>query len=94
MTDTGSPPLNDAKSFTVTVVPKPLVMDIARAGGDVVLTWSARTGMTYRVQFKTRVNDADWTNIVPDVTATSSTASKTDPLGLARKFYRVLVVSP
>src|SRR5690242_21625504 len=50
VTDDGTPPLSDAKSFTVIVVPRPLVT-ISRTNDIVTLTWTAIAGKTYRVQY-------------------------------------------
>lgn len=94
VTDNGSPALSDAKTFTVTVAQPPTLRETRVEGGNFVLTWSAIPGVTYRVQFKDRLEDGVWTNLPPDVTASGPTATKTDPLGPTQRFYRVLVVSP
>ncbi|MSU59917.1 MAG: hypothetical protein EXS35_17410 [Pedosphaera sp.] len=94
VTDNGAPPLNDAKSFTVTVLPRPSIQSAEIAGDNFTLTWSAIPGATYRVQFKDALDAAGWTDLVPDVTAGGATANKSDPLGPAQRFYRVLVVNP
>lgn len=91
--DDGVPALSDAKGFTVTVLPRPLLQQIELAGTNVVLTWSAINGTTYRVQAKTNFADT-WFDLVPDVIATNATASRIEPLGEAAKFYRVQVLTP
>ena len=55
------------------------------------LTWTALCGSTYRVQYTTSIVSSDWTDLAPDVTATSTTASYTDcPGGQGQRFYRVI----
>ncbi|MDW8309490.1 MAG: hypothetical protein RMK20_08970, partial [Verrucomicrobiales bacterium] len=94
VTDNGAPPLSDSKSFTVTVQPPPAIHETRVESGNFLLTWSAIPGVTYRVQYKNNLEDAVWTNLPPDVTATGPTASQTDPLGPTQRFYRVVVVAP
>jgi hypothetical protein len=93
VTDNGTPPFDAAQSFTIAVLARPMVQSMEIFGGDFVLTWSAIPGTTYRVQFKGSLDDANWTDLVPDVTATGPTANFNDPLGEAQRFYRILVVN-
>jgi hypothetical protein len=53
----------------------------------------AGSGAIYRVQFKDNLGAAQWTNLVPDVTATGPTASFTDSSGIQQRFYRTLVLN-
>lgn len=94
VTDDGVPLLSDTESFTVTVLPRPLIQQIELTSTNVVLTWSAISGTTYRVQAKTNLADTAWFDLVPDVTATNSTAARLEPLGEAARFYRVRVLPP
>jgi hypothetical protein len=56
--------------------------------------WTAIPGAGYRVQYKTNLNAAAWSDLVGDVTATGTTASKADAtLGTnATRFYRVFAL--
>jgi hypothetical protein len=58
---------------------------------SVILTWTAVPSRAYRVQYKNTLGAAGWQDLPGDVTATSSMASKTDPLmeAAAQRFYRV-----
>ena len=60
-------------------------------GGDVVLTWSAVEGGTYRAEASETLATGGWSALSGDVVATGPTASKTDGGGGAalRRFYRV-----
>jgi predicted CXXCH cytochrome family protein len=61
----------------------------------VMITWTALSNFTYRVQYKTGLAITNWFDLTPDVTATASTASYLDPTAFydPQRYYRVLVVS-
>jgi hypothetical protein len=90
VTDDGTPALDDSKPFTVTVVSAPTA-DITVTGNIVTITWTAIAGQTYRVQYKDNIDDATWTDLAPDVSASGSTASTTDTT-TSQRFYRVAVL--
>jgi hypothetical protein len=93
VTDNGSPPLHDTKSFAVTVAPAPVIQEISLSNNFVTITWTAIAGQTYRLEYRTDLIGNGWTNLPPDVTATGPTASKSDSiLSSTQKFYRVFVV--
>lgn len=94
VTDDGAPLLSDTEGFTVTILPRPLIQQIELAGTNIVLTWSAINGTTYRVQAKTNLTEATWFDLTPDIAATGATATRTEPLGNDAKFYRVRVLTP
>ena len=85
--------LSDVKSFTVAVVPQPVLSSSIMSGGGLTLTWGAISGKTYRVQYSTNLAGTNWQDLTPDVTANGDTASQTDsaPIG-AQRFYRILVL--
>ena len=72
----------------------PRILAIGRAGSSAVtLTWSAISGMTYRVEYNPNFSTATWSGLPPDVMATGSTASKTDnPSSAIQRFYRVVLL--
>lgn len=94
VTDNGVPPLGDTETFSVTVHARPAIQSTSIVGADFVLDWSAIPGTKYRVQFKNNLEDANWTDLAPDVTASGSLGSFSDPLGSARRFYRIQVIVP
>lgn len=63
-------------------------------GGGTTIEWSAVSGRTYRLQFKSPLESPGWSNVPGDVTATGPVASKLDASasGLATRFYRVMLV--
>jgi hypothetical protein len=92
VTDDGAPPKSDSKTFFVTVVMAPVIQDISISNNIATITWSAIEGQSYRLQYKSDLDDTNWNDILPDVTASGSTASIGDPLdSVPRRYYRVLV---
>lgn len=76
------------RKFTAVLIP-PTISSVQFSGGAFTLTWGAIKNVTYRVEFKTSLTDSGWMSLAGDVTATTSTASKTDAIGAPAKFYRV-----
>jgi hypothetical protein len=59
--------------------------------GTVQLTWSAVSGLTYRVQYSGSLPGGLWSNLGSSITATGSDASASDTMGNnARRFYRIV----
>jgi hypothetical protein len=84
---------------TITVSPgtpivRPTILSLAGAGTtNVVITWSAVSNVTYRVQHQSNLGSPTWLDLAPDVTATNTTASAVDnPGGATTRFYRVRIV--
>jgi hypothetical protein len=73
--------------------PQLLPAQFVAASNSLVLTWSANAGIKYRVQYKTNLNNATWTSVAPDVTATNTTATQTQTISDGQKFYRVISVN-
>ena len=73
--------------------PAPTVFSPLFTSSNVVITWTAFSNATYRVQFNSNLNAATWTDLDGDVVAGASTASKTDVL-TTNRFYRIQVVQP
>jgi subtilisin-like proprotein convertase family protein len=94
VTDNGSPNLSDTKNFYVLVALAPSIQNVTENDGQVTLTWNAIANHVYRIQYKNDLNDADWIDLPGDVTADSTTASKTDSSASgAERFYRILVLN-
>jgi hypothetical protein len=93
VTDNGSPPLSDSKSFNILVVARPSIQSIGHTNNIVTMTWSTIAGQTYRLQYKVNLNDAVWMDLVPDLTASGSVVSATDPTAISSsRFYRIQLV--
>jgi hypothetical protein len=73
--------------------PAPLLLPLTFAGTtNVVITWSTVSNGLYRVQYKSDLNATTWTDLIGDVLASGSTASKTDIKTATNRFYRVQVL--
>jgi len=92
VTDDGATPKSDAKTFNVTVVVAPAIQVISISNNIAIITWSAIAGQSYRLQYKSNLGDTNWNDILPDLTASSLTASKEDPVdSILQRYYRILV---
>lgn len=96
VTDGGVPPLGDFQSFTVVVEPAPLTVLDAHANdnGSFTLTWTTIPQRSYRVEFKTSLNDDTAWQPSASLTATGTTLTVTDPNAshAPQKFYRVVLL--
>jgi hypothetical protein len=97
ITPSGMTSVNYAITFntgTLTITaPAPQMLPLTLVGKTgVVISWSAVSNGVYRVQYKPVLNATAWTDLVGDVTATGSSASKTDLLTPTNRFYRVQVL--
>ena len=71
----------------------PLILALTSAAiTNVVISWSAVSNATYRVQYKGVLSSTNWTDLTGDVLAVGSTASKTDIKTTTNRFYRVQVL--
>ena len=93
VTDDGSPNLSDEESFVLTILPRPFIQSIAVSDGLVTIHWSAIPGQVYRVQYTDQLGSGIWTDLEPEVEATTNSASKTEADGGAERFYRIKVSS-
>jgi hypothetical protein len=80
-------------NFSLVVVAPPVLQPVRLVNGIAQLTWNAIPGKTYRLQYKPTLAATIWTDLLPDLTATATTASTTDAIGTApQRFYRILVL--
>jgi hypothetical protein len=91
VSDDGTPSLSATNTFTVAVLPPLSISSIASSNGSITVNWLAISGRTYQVQYKTSLSDTNWSALLPDITATGATASKTDPATGQSRFYRILL---
>ena len=80
-------------NFTLIVVPPPVLQPLRLSNGVAQLAWSAIPGRTYRAQYKATLASTNWTDLLPNLTATAATASTTDAIsGAPQRFYRILLL--
>ena len=66
------------------------VTSVTRTDNAVTLTWESVAGRSYRIEFKESLSDPAWSPLGPDVTATATATTATDPAAPApRRFYRI-----
>jgi len=71
----------------------PIFNSVTRVGNAINLSWSAITGQTYQVQYRTNLSQSNWSNVGSTVVATNTTATLSDLPGSDRqRFYRVFIV--
>jgi hypothetical protein len=88
---------NEAKiggleAFATPALTQPRILLTSVTNGTAALVWSTYPGKTYRVQFKPDLAATNWNNLIPDVLAIGTNASKTDVSGTNQRFYRVMQV--
>ena len=60
----------------------------------VTVTWSSVSGSTYGLQSNTNLTGTNWVSILPNVTATGTTASQTNAFSnVPHQYYRVTLIS-
>lgn len=79
--------------ISLTPVPTAAFRSAAKSKDSFTLTWTATTGVTYQVQYKTNLLQADWINLSAPQTASGNAVSISDSSGDPQRFYR-LVVAP
>lgn len=90
--DSGTPSLGMTNAFTVAVLALPQIQNAVATSTNFVLQCTSIPGVKCRVQFKDHLAEALWTDIPPDVTAATTTATLPAPLGGDQRCYRVIVV--
>jgi hypothetical protein len=74
-------------------LPAPVINVVSLSNAVATISWSAVAGQTYRVQYKNALTDPSWSDLLPDITATNTTASFSDTsASLAQRFYRVKIL--
>ncbi|MCX6903135.1 MAG: putative Ig domain-containing protein [Verrucomicrobia bacterium] len=93
VTDDGLPPMNDQKTFHITVEGRPS-LQIAAADGAVTLTWSTIPRQTYRVEYADDLTTPLWKTLPGAGSLSSQTGadlSFTDTYGTTtQRFYRLV----
>jgi hypothetical protein len=89
VTDNGVPPASATRTLEI-VVRSGFRADISREGAQVLITFAATPGRTYRVFYKDNLGDAGWTQLGADTLAGSATLTFPDDLASSpQRFYRV-----
>ncbi len=92
VSDDGAPGLSDTASFSVLVVAPPTLQGEVQPDGSVMLIWNSIPGRDYRVQFKSTLDESEWTDLPGDVSATGTSASRPGGAPSPQGFYRIRVL--
>jgi hypothetical protein len=89
--------LSATNNFTVTAFAEPAVpptiTSLTVSNDLVTITWLSVSSHTYRVEYKGDFSDPAWSNLSPDIMATSTETMATNVLNSAtQRFYRVLLL--
>jgi len=93
-TDDGTPNLTGSQSFHVFVRLPPIATITHPSSGNVSLTFPTVPGKTYRIEYKTNLNDAVWTTLLPqgdNQVAGGASLTIPDAIGAnSQRFYRIV----
>ncbi|MST93910.1 MAG: hypothetical protein EXS33_01315, partial [Pedosphaera sp.] len=96
--DNGLPSLTATQTFNVIIIPPPLNLTITRPNDtEVVLTWTALAGRSYRVEYIETVDAPAnaWTPAGGPLTATTATLTYTATIAPnIQRFYRIRQLQP
>jgi hypothetical protein len=93
VTDNGSPPLSDTRSFLVMVTSRPRVTCAAPVGNVLSLNFGTLPGQTYQVEFKDNLDGPAWSPLGETVTGTGNTEQVNDDItGRTQRYYRLRVL--
>jgi hypothetical protein len=91
VTDNGTPPLSDTKTFNIAVLNLPHVTRVAITNSMVMISWESYPGRRYVIETTTDLTNPNWTQVGSDVFPDSTTASVSLPGGAEpKRFYRVV----
>jgi hypothetical protein len=69
--------------------PAPSILPPVLTSSNILLTWTAVSNLTYRVEFNPGLDPSNWLALPGDVTSQSNLASKPDLLTPTNRYYRV-----
>jgi len=94
VTDNGTPPLSDTKTFTIIVSALPRFNTVSPTGdGYLQISFNTLPGRNYQVQFKDQLTDPAWTALGATVSGTGAALNIYDEMsGRPQRFYRLLAL--
>jgi hypothetical protein len=76
--------------ISVSPLPLPAFQSVTAAGGSIMFTWSAFSGIQYQVQYQTNLTQTNWINLGSPVTATNGTLTGSDVITSGpQRYYRI-----
>ena len=93
VTDASVMPLSATNSFLLNVLSAPAIQPAFENATNLVMSWNAIPGTSYRLKWKSMLDEVLWHDLPGDILATNATAGVTLPNdGSPQRFFRVLVV--
>jgi hypothetical protein len=78
--------------LSVVVAPPPLITSVALSSGQITFGWTAVTGLTYLVEYKTDLAQTNWNPVAGGITATTDTLFMTNSISDdPQSFFRVVL---
>lgn len=95
VTDNGTPPMSDAKTFLAVVAPPLQFASVALGGnGSLNLTFNSLPGEAYQLTFKNNLTDPQWTPIGPPLAGTGAAMTFSNSVSSQPQlFYRIAVTA-
>lgn len=94
VTDNGEPPLSALTTFLVEVLTPPAFGGIERRNGKLALSWPARPGWTYILDFKATLKDPSWTPILTNTAQSDSLRVTNITTSGNQGYFRMRTVTP
>jgi hypothetical protein len=94
VTDNGTPPMSDAKNFSIFISSLPQFTGVVLGGnGQFQLTFNTLLGQNYQIQYKTNLTDATWISLGGPFAGTGNPRTTSDDIsGSQQRFYQVLAL--
>jgi hypothetical protein len=92
VTDGGPPEMSATRSFNVCVVSRMASYSPPDGNGNTSISWNTLAGHKYRVQYKTDLNDATWTDATGDIPGDGTQKSQSFSVIEGQRFYRIVEV--
>jgi subtilase family serine protease len=73
-------------------VPAPSFLPLAPSGGNIKLSWSTVSAVSYQLQYNSDLTTTNWINLGSVITASNTVTTANDSLTNSQRFYRVMVV--
>ena len=95
VTDNGTPPMSDAKTFSVIVQPPLQFGSITPNGNAINFTFNSLPGQSYQLEYKDNLSDSQWTLLGSPAAGTGGPFNLADNAPPpSQRFYRLVVTSP
>jgi hypothetical protein len=88
VTDTGTPPLSDTETIAVDVLPLPR-LGAVRNGTALELSWAARAGHRYAIDYKDALNAVAWTPLWTNTASGNLLSFTNSTMTLPQRFFRL-----